>query len=55
MASFEDNLARMKALYTYGRELNENKTPLNYTIEHTAVAADGNTYGIIREIGRAHV
>lgn len=55
MASFEDNLARMKALYTYGRELNEDKTPLNYTIEHTAVAADGNTYGIIRECKKYYI
>lgn len=55
MASFEDNLARMKALYTYGKELNENKTPLNYTIEHTAVAADGNTYGIIRECRKYYI
>lgn len=55
MASFEDNLARMKALYTYGRELNENKAPLNYAIEHTAVAADGNTYGIIRECKKYYI
>lgn len=26
MASFDDAIARMKALYTYGKDLNENKT-----------------------------
>ena len=55
MTSFEATLARMKELYTYGRELNEDKTPTNYTIEYKAQAADGNTYGIIRECSKYYI
>ena len=55
MTSFEATLARMKELYTYGRELNEDKTPTNHTIEYKAQAADGNTYGIIRECSKYYI
>ena len=55
MASFEDSIARMKALYTYGKDLNENKTINSYTIEHKATAADGKTYGIIRECNKYYI
>lgn len=55
MASFDDALARMKALYTYGKDLNENKTINSYTIEHKATAADGKTYGIIRECNKYYI
>ena len=48
MASFDDAIARMKTLYTYGKDLNENKTINSYTLEHKATGADGKTYGIAR-------
>lgn len=52
---FEDTIARMKELYTYGRELNENSKPNNYTLEYKATAADGKTYGIIRECSKFYI
>lgn len=55
MASFENSLSRMKALYTYGRDLNENKTINSCTLEHKAVAADGKTYGIVRECNKYYI
>jgi hypothetical protein len=55
MGSFENTLDRMKALYTYGKDLNENKTINSYTIEHKAEAADGRTYGIIRECNKYYI
>ena len=55
MGSFENTLDRMKALYTYGKDLNENKTINSYTIEHKAEAADGKTYGIIRECNKYYI
>lgn len=55
MAGFEDTLARMKGLYTYGKELNEGTKMSSYSIEHSAVAADGKTYGIIRECNKYYI
>ncbi len=55
MASFDDALARMKALYTYGKDLNENKTMKPYTLEHSATAADGRVYGIIKECNKYYI
>lgn len=55
MSSFEATLARMRDLYTYGRELNEDNRPTNYAIEYKAKAADGNTYGIIRECSKYYI
>ena len=49
MSSFENTLSRMKDLYTYGKELNESSKSNAYTLEHSAMAADGKTYGIIVE------
>ena len=49
MPSFNETLERMKSLYTYGKEMNESKNLKTHTLEHRAVAADGITYGIIRE------
>jgi hypothetical protein len=49
MPSFEETLARMKGLYTYGKEMNESNNLKTHTLEHRAVAANGVTYGIIRE------
>ena len=48
MSSFEDSIARMKALYTYGK-VDENKKQSNSTLEYSAKAADGKTYGIVKE------
>ena len=55
MSSFENTLERMKSLYTYGRELNESSKSNAYTLEHSAVAADGKTYGIIRECNKYYI
>ena len=55
MSNFEDTLARMKVLYTYGAELNEDNRPTNYSIEYKMRAADGNTYGIIRECSKYYI
>ena len=55
MPSFEESLARMKDLYTYGREVNESNNLKTHTLEHRAVAADGVTYGIIRENSKYYI
>lgn len=55
MASFENTLSRMKDLYTYGKELNESKKTNAYSLEHSAVGADGITYGIIRECNKYYI
>jgi len=55
MPSFEDTLARMKGLYTYGNEVNESNNLKTHTLEHRAVAADGITYGIIRENSKYYI
>lgn len=55
MPSFEESLARMKALYTYGQELNESNNAKTHTLEYKAVAADGKTYGIIRECNKYYI
>lgn len=55
MSSFENTLERMKSLYTYGKELNESSKSNAYTLEHSAVAADGKTYGIIRECNKYYI
>ena len=54
MASFENTLDRMKALYTYGN-VNETKKTNSYSLEHSATAADGITYGIIRECNKYYI
>lgn len=55
MSSFEEALARMKDLYTYGKEVNESNNLRTHTLEHRAVAADGITYGIIRENSKYYI
>ena len=45
--STNETLNRMKALMGYG--LNENKTPQYSSVEYQKLAADGNSYAIIRE------
>ena len=55
MSSFEDAIARMKDLYTYGKEVNESNNLKTHTLEHRAVAADGVTYGIIRENSKYYI
>ena len=55
MSSFDDALARMKDLYTYGKEVNESNNLKTHTLEHRAVAADGVTYGIIRENSKYYI
>jgi hypothetical protein len=55
MTSFESTLARMKGLYTYGKDINEGKKNNSYSLEHRAVAADGKTYGIIRECNKYYI
>ena len=55
MSSFEGALSRMKDLYTYGKDLNESNKSSVYTLEYSAKAADGNTYGIIRECNKYYI
>lgn len=55
MGSFENTLDRMKALYTYGKDINESKKINSYSLEHKATAADGITYGIIRECNKYYI
>lgn len=55
MPSFEETLARMKGLYTYGNEVNESSNLKTHTLEHRAVAADGITYGIIKENSKYYI
>jgi len=55
MPSFDEALARMKDLYTYGKELNESNNLKTHTLEHRAVAADGVTYGIIKENSKYYI
>ncbi len=55
MPSYEETLARMKDLITYGKELNESNNLKTHTLEHHAVAADGRTYGIIKENSKYYI
>jgi hypothetical protein len=55
MSSFESTLARMKDLYTYGKDLNENKNYSVHSLEYSANGADGKTYGIIRECNKYYI
>jgi hypothetical protein len=52
--NFEDSIARMKALYTYGT-VSENKKQSTSTLEYSAKAADGKTYGIVRECNHWYI
>lgn len=52
---FNETIDRMKALMVYG-QVNENTKPVNnYSIEYRAEAADGKTYGIIRECNKFYI
>lgn len=55
MSSFEETIARMKGLYTYGKELNESKDLNSHTLEYHAIAADGKSYGIIKECNKYYI
>ena len=55
MSNFNDTLNRMKELYTYGKELNESKEMNTHSIEYHAIAADGKSYGIIRENSKYYI
>ena len=54
MSSFEETIARMRGLYTYGND-NESKNINEHTLEHHAIAADGKSYGIIKEQNRYYI
>jgi len=55
MSSFEETIARMKGLYTYGKELNEGNDLKTHTLEYHAIAADGRSYGIIKECNKYYI
>ncbi len=55
MASFNETLERMKALYTYGNEVNENKNVSTHSLEYHTIGADGKAYGIIRENNKYYI
>lgn len=55
MSNFDDTLARMKALCTYGM-VNESETKQpNSTLEITKKAADGKYYGIVKEFNSYYI
>lgn len=46
----------MKSLMTYGRSINENAEPSkNYSLEYHKEAADGKTYGIVKEYKKYYI
>lgn len=55
MSSFEETIARMKGLYTYGKELNENKNFNTHTLEYHTIGADGKSYGIVKECNKYYI
>ena len=55
MPSFYETVARMKGLYTYGKEINEDNNLKSSTLEYHAIAADGNSYGIVRECNKYYI
>lgn len=55
MSSFEETIARMKGLYTYGKELNEDNNLRTHTLEYHAIGADGKSYGIIKECNKYYI
>lgn len=55
MGKFEDQLSRMKSLYTYGTVSENNDRQSNHTIEYHATAADGKSYGIIKECSHYYI
>ena len=55
MPTFEETLARMKALYTYGQEVNEAKKQPNSTLEFHKQGADGLHYGIVKECNKYYI
>jgi len=54
MSNFEDTLARMKSLCTYGMT-NEDKHINTSTLEYTKKAADGKYYGIVKECSHYYI
>lgn len=53
---FNSQLSRMKNLITYGNQVNEDARPISTcSLEYRAKAADGKTYGIIREGHRYYI
>lgn len=55
MPTFEESLARMKTLYTYGKDLNESKNVPLHTLEYHAIAANGRAYGIVKECNKYYI
>lgn len=54
MSNFDDTLARIKALCTYGMT-NEDKHINTSTLEYTKKAADGKYYGIVKECNHYYI
>lgn len=55
MSNFNDAVARMKALYTYGTINEDSNKQSNYTLEFTKKAADGKFYGIVKECNHYYI
>ncbi len=55
MSSLNETLERMKQLYTYGKEVNESNNVKTHSLEYHAIAADGKSYGIIRENSKYYI
>ena len=54
MSRFDNQINRMRELCTYGR-IDEDEKIVNRSIEHKETAADGVTYGIIRECSKFYI
>ena len=54
MSRFDDQINRMRELCTYGR-IDEDEKIVNRSIEHKETAANGVTYGIIRECSKFYI
>lgn len=56
MSSMNETLERIKSLYNYGQTVNEDNNKGNRgIIERTAVAANGNTYALVRECNKYYI
>lgn len=55
MSDFNDTIARMKQLYTYGVVKENSNKQNNHTLEFTKKGADGKYYGIVKEYNQYYI
>ena len=54
MSTFNEAIARMKDLYTYGNN-DETKRTSTHTLEYHKIGADGKSYGIVKECSKYYI